>query len=292
MCVDFSEVFSCINKRNLTKMSLWYIKMMTLVWFVAKCRGQHSPSDIRQHTSMRGISLDLSFPRGNNMEVTLGREFKIPVSMNGFTRAAERKLDMFLLFCSPLQACVNVELENDGDKRKKGDMEATLQEEEEYGTWTVSIGTKAISEPAVMLGNTHINPPAEEGQKAEENVLWCKSGEIQHYLSFSDRPICPRAALHNAEVEHGVLTVMKPNIKSLEIKAYGCSLQYTKVKSYANWFSTHVSRDGPYHQSVPIETCRRWLNDKACEYGTLEPIHKADGSSESAFNRYTKSFKM
>lgn len=111
-----------------------------------------------------------------------------------------------------------------------------------------------------------------------QNLLYCENEDLTFPVIFNKRPVCPRAALETTKMDQGMVTIYKPNIMSIERKAYHCYIKYSVVKTFQNFLSA-AWNNLPLTEIVkPIEPerCQMWLNSRKCNINGLTFDHLSD----------------
>ena len=98
-------------------------------------------------------------------------------------------------------------------------------------------------------------------------LQYCENDDAQFPVIFNKRPICPRPALKSTIVEDGGITVYKPNIQSVERKAYHCFYEKIRIETSMGFFQDESNNMPLAKVIVPMddhEQCWQWVNTKKC----------------------------
>ena len=133
----------------------------------------------------------------------------------------------------------------------------------------------------------HYRPKHTDAQR----ITHCENDDAQFPVIFNKRPICPRPALKSTVVDSGKLTVFKPNIESVQKKAYRCYVEHTYIETYQTAFG--ANRDNmPLGKAVKAiddsELCRKWIREGQCDLGNLKFTNLAYFNKTFAFKTDTR----
>jgi hypothetical protein len=99
-------------------------------------------------------------------------------------------------------------------------------------------------------------------------LQYCENDDASFPVIFNKRPVCPRPALGSTLVDDGKVTLYKPNIQSVQKKAFQCYVETTYIETYSNFLSGK-SNNLPLSMAVRAmddpEMCRRWMATRVCD---------------------------
>lgn len=203
------------------------------------------------------------FPKGNEFTLTENGNITIPIKISGL----ENPRAFQMMICSPSAKdnCFSAEI--------RGEIaEINIREIQSFGKWPVILMRKnQIIQEKIKISMVYIHN-SNISKYNNGSIIWCPRTDSSKYITFTDRPVCPRRLLHDAPVENGLLTIFKPNIEVYKFKAYSCSLISQTVHVNCRLLGYEVTKSKPILKPVEATTCNSWVKQKKCDHGILSNI--------------------
>jgi len=102
-----------------------------------------------------------------------------------------------------------------------------------------------------------------------QKLKFCENDEISFPVIFNKRPICPRPVIQSTVVDNGLLTIYKPNILSIQKKAYRCYLETTLITTYTNIVNrkeNNLPLTTKVEGIVDSTECLKWIKTNSCDH--------------------------
>lgn len=250
-------------------MSIFYISHILFLVFLQYTQEQYIPLNqtIQRHISNEDGLVHFDFNNGNEFYADINEHVIVDIRFIGGTKKVN------LLFCPPTKGkrCIVFHKPQSTSDSQLG----VPVYVSEHGTWTVYIQAEQQERISIAYIQIH-NKDEKRKHKDDEQLLWCTRSDSNSYVTFGDRPICPRHVMEDASVEPGTLTVMKPNIVVQKFNAYSCSVLSTTVTVNCRGLGLFRSIDPGIDQPVSPEICRSWVDSKKCEFGELTLLNNGD----------------
>lgn len=201
------------------------------------------------------------FPKGNEFTLIETGNITIPIKISGLKDPTAYRV----MICSPSvkDNCLSVDIHSEI-------AEINIRAIQSFGKWPVFLMRK-INQHKNKIAVVYIHNS--NSYKANNgSIIWCPRTDSSKYITFTDRPVCPRRLLDDAPVERGLLTIFKPNIAVHKIKAYSCSLISQSVYVNCRGLGYGVTKNEPILKPVEATTCNSWVLQKKCKHGILTNI--------------------
>lgn len=124
-----------------------------------------------------------------------------------------------------------------------------------------------------------------------QRITHCENDDAQFPVIFNKRPICPRPSLKSTIVDSGKLTIYKPNIESVQKRAYRCYVEYTYIETKQDFMGAYVD-NLPLGKAVkPVddpELCRSWITKQECDLRDMTFTYLANFNKNFTFFTSTR----